>query len=508
MFLMSHILYAQWRSWLMDVQQPASAQERVLLNIVDRARGTRFGRDHDFASITSVAEFQARVPVRRYEDFWADYWSRPFPVLENCTWPGTIPYFALTSGTTSGKTKHIPVTHEMLGANSQAVQDLLSCHLVNRPLSQIWQGKGLLIGGSTDLKALAPGIYCGDLSGIEANEVPWWAQPHVFPSRDLALLADWEEKIERIARASLSEDIRAISGAPNWLLMYFDRLMKLCPGHGQGIAGCYPNLELIIHGGVDFKPYRDRFRELLEGSRAELREVYPASEAFIAFADREPDQGLRLIVDSDVFFEFIPVDELDSVKPSRHWVGTLQRDVNYAVVLSTCAGLWSYLLGDTVRFVSLDPPRLEVTGRTTYWLSAFGEHLINVELEEAVAVAARAIDRSIADFCVAPIYPAAPGDKGRHCFVVEFIEGELDVARNAQFASALDDKLQDLNADYMEHRKRDYSLQAPEVRSVAKDALAAWMKSRNMLGGQHKVPRVINDPELFEDLVSFLAANT
>ncbi len=504
MFGFASLLFAQWRVWMLAFQHPAIAQERELLKLVERAQATRFGQEHDFASITSVAEFQSKVPLRRYEEFWADYWSVKFPVLEDCTWPGKVPYFALTSGTTSGNTKHIPVTHEMLNANSRAVRDLLSFHLVARPFSRIWQGKGLLLGGSTDLRELAPGVHCGDLSGIEANEIPSWAQSHVFPSRDLALLDDWEEKIDRIARASLVEDIRAVSGTPNWLLIYFERLMELRPDLDPRIVSFYPNLELIIHGGVDFKPYARRYAELLEGSFAELREVYPASEAFIALADGKSDQGLRVIADNGVFFEFVPVDELDCAKPTRHWFGNIQCGVNYAVVLSTCAGLWSYILGDTVRFVGLDPPRLVVTGRTTYWLSAFGEHLINSEIEGAVAFAAGTAGRSVTDFCVAPLYPDAPSEIGRHCYVVEFIEGPLDGAGCEQFARLLDDKLQSLNADYKDHRQGDYGLGAPQIRTVAKGALAAWMKSRGMLGGQHKVPRIINDPELFESLTTFL----
>ena len=502
----SYIMFAQWRTWALNYQRPVVTQERGLLNIVHRAKDTRFGREHDFASIGSVAEFQTRVPLRRYEDFWTEYWGDTFPILENCTWPGTIPYFALTSGTTSGKTKNIPVTYEMLNENSQAVQDLLSFHISWRPFSRVWRGKGLLLGGSTDLRELSTGIFCGDLSGIEANEISWWAQPYVFPPRDLALVADWEEKIDRIARLSLKEDIRAISGTPNWLLMYFERLMELRPASDRRLVDFYPDLELIIHGGVNFKPYAERFSELLQGSHAELREVYAASEAFIALADRCPDQGLRLIVDGGAFFEFIPVDELDSPNPSRHWLGNLQSHIDYAVVLSTCAGLWSYIVGDTVKFIELDPPRLLITGRTSYWLSAFGEHLMDAEIEDAVAFGASAIDRSVTDFCVAPIYPSAAGKTGKHCYVVEFAEGSLDGTCCEEFIRSIDDRLQASNADYMEHRKGGYGLHAPTVRTVARGKLAAWMKSRGMLGGQHKVPRVINDRDLFQSLMKFLSA--
>jgi hypothetical protein len=381
-------LYAQWRIWQLNMQHPAETQERELLSLVKRAASTRFGRDHHFASIRSVQDFQNRVPVRRYEDSWIAYWKAEFPELKDCTWPGTIPYFALTAGTTTGVTKYIPCSRAMLDANFRAAQDLLFHHLLNRPMSRILGGKAFILGGSTNLKEEGPGIYSGDLSGIEANEIPWWLQPYVFPPRELALLADWKEKIDKLARLSHEEDIRAISGTPNWLLMLFDKLAELRPDMESRLRNYYPQLEMLVHGGVDFKPYARRFAELLEGSRAELREVYPASEAFIAIADRGPGEGLRLIVDNSVFFEFVPAKELNTANPSRHWLGNAEPGIDYAVVVSTCAGAWAYVLGDTVQFLEFDPPRILVTGRTSYVLSAFGEHLIGSQIEDAIAAAA------------------------------------------------------------------------------------------------------------------------
>jgi hypothetical protein len=381
-------LYAQWRIWQLNMQHPAETQERELLALVRRAASTRFGRDHHFASIRSVQDFQNRVPVRRYEDSWIAYWKAEFPELKDCTWPGTIPYFALTAGTTTGVTKYIPCSRAMLDANFRAAQDLLFHHLLNRPMSRILGGKAFILGGSTNLKEEGPGIYSGDLSGIEANEIPWWLQPYVFPPRELALLADWKEKIDKLARLSLEEDIRAISGTPNWLLMLFDKLAELRPDMEPRLRNYYPQLEMLVHGGVDFKPYARRFAELLEGSRAELREVYPASEAFIAIADRGPGEGLRLIVDNSVFFEFVPAKELNTANPSRHWLGNAEPGIDHAVVVSTCAGAWAYVLGDTVQFLEFDPPRILVTGRTSYVLSAFGEHLIGSQIEDAIAAAA------------------------------------------------------------------------------------------------------------------------
>ena len=497
-------LYAQWRIWQLNVQRPSTMQEVELLRLVRRAKSTRFGQDHDFATVKSVADYQNRVPLRGYDDFWNAYWKADFPRLENCTWPGSIPYFALTSGTTTGVTKYIPCSHEMLRANSRAAQDILVHHLLNRPSSRILAGKSFMLGGSTALREEASGIYSGDLSGIEANEIPWWARPYTFPPRELALLPDWEEKIDKIARLSLKENIRAISGTPSWLLIFLDKLAELHPEAKQRLVNYYPQLELLVHGGINFKPYAKRFSELLEGSRAELREVYAASEAFIAIADRDQGEGLRMIVDNGVFYEFVPTEELDASVPTRHWLATVEPGIDYAVVLSTCAGAWGYILGDTVRFVEVDPPRILVTGRISYVLSAFGEHLIAAEIEEAVAVAANAIDAAVADYCVAPVYPKSGGEKGGHHYVIEFAEELPEAKRIAAFRDALDRRLCALNADYKVHRAGDYGLQAPEVEAVAPGTFRAWMKIRGQLGGQHKVPRIINDTGLFADLKAFL----
>lgn len=496
---------AQWRRWHQSLLSPDAMQDSVLRRLVRRAASTRFGIDHDFAAIRNVDDFQRRVPLRRYEDFWRDYWRPDFPRLTDCTWPGTIPYFALTSGTTTGTTKYIPCSREMMDVNARGALNLLFHHLLRRPLSRILGGKCLILGGSTDLREEAPGILAGDLSGIVANDTPWWVRPYVFPPRDVALITDWETKIDTIARLCLNEDIRAITGTPNWLLLFFERLAELCPADRPRILDWFPNLQLLVHGGIDFQPYARRFAELLQGSEAELREVYCASEGFLAIADRGPGEGLRLIADDGIFFEFVPTHELTSASPTRRWLADAESGVDYAVVLSTCAGAWGYVLGDTVRFVDTDPPRILVTGRTSYVLSAFGEHLIDVEIEEAVAVAAEAIGAEVTDFCVTPEFPHTAEKKARHRYVVEFSDGDVASARIAEFGDILDGRLCALNADYKAHRAADYGLQRPEIDVVSPGSFRAWMKKRGQLGGQHKVPRIINDEALFADLQAFVS---
>lgn len=503
-------LYARFRSRQLQGRDHRAVQQRQLLRLVGRARATRFGCEHDFAAIRSVPDFQERVPLRAYEDFWKEYWQPVFPVIADATWPGVVPYFAETSGTTTGVTKYIPCTEPMIASNIRAGIDLLAFHVVNRPDSAVFAGPNFMLGGSTRLKPLAPGVRAGDVSGILAGRIPWWARRRRFPPEAIAAIPDWEARIEAIAEAALRADIRTIGGAPSWLLILFDRLAARRPLPGGGsdrrLARFFPNLELLVHGGVNFAPYRPLFKDLLDGARAETREVYPASEGFIALADRGDGEGLRLMLDTGLFFEFVPVEELESAAPTRHWIGTAHKDVNYAIALSTCAGLWSYLVGDTVRFVDLDPPRILVTGRISYMLSAFGEHLIAEEIETAVARAAQAIAAGVTDYAVGAVFPQNEGDLGRHLFLVEFAEEGVDDTRLATFARVLDQSLAEANDDYKIHRDRDYAMGAPEVRPLKPGAFAAWMKSRGQLGDQHKVPRIINDQGLFDNLRTFVGA--
>lgn len=495
-------LYARYRLAALARLRPADAQERQLRRLVTRGERTRFGRDHGFARIRSVADYQSAVPLRHYDDFWTGYWQPAFPLLDDLTWPGRVPYFARSSGTTTGANKFIPVSRAMCRANQRAVLDLLTHHVANRPASRILGGKNFMLGGSTDLTECAPGVLAGDLSGIAAKEVPWWANARYFPPPGLALIADWEEKARRLAARSLAQDIRTFGGTPSWLLVFVDQLRTLRPGVSGQLADYYPNLELLVHGGVNFAPYRRRFEDLLAGSRAETREVYPASEGFIAVADRGPGEGLRLLLDNGLFFEFVPVAELGSPNPTRHWLEIAEIGIDYALVVTSCAGLWSYVIGDTVRFVDLDRPRILVTGRTSYGLSAFGEHLIGEQIENAVASAAAAVGASVDDFTVAPIYPETPGALGRHLYLVEFSPA-LSAEGLATFARALDRSLSEASADYADHRAGGFGMGAPEIRPVPSGTFAAWMKSRGKLGGQNKVPRVILDAALFDSLLRF-----
>ncbi len=491
-------LLSRFRLARLRREDPLASQRRTLAKLLRKAGETRFGRDHRFAEIVGVEDFQAKIPLRRFQNFWEDYWKRDFPLVRDASWPGLVPYFAKTSGTTSGASKFIPVTREMLRSNSRAVLDLLAFHLQAKPESRVLGGRSFMLGGSTELEELEAGIFAGDLSGISVHGVPAWAQRLYYPPMEIARLSDWERKMAILVKDSPKRDIRMIGGTTSWLLLF---LQSLAAGKPGGLADSYPNLELIIYGGVGFKPYRSQFEQLLAGQTSDLREVYPASEGFLAFADRGIGEGLRLQTDGGLFFEFVPVEDLDSETPHRFWLGTVEIGVNYAVVLSSPAGAFAYILGDTVRFLTLKPPRILITGRTATMLSAFGEHLIEEEIQTAVTEAAAALSLAVPDFAVGALFPEGQERRGCHLYVVEFAEAKPADETLAAFAGLIDETLRQSNDDYRAHRESDLQMSPPQVLAAPSGTFFIWMKQRGRLGGQNKVPRVINDTTLFDTLV-------
>ena len=494
------VRYAHARAAALDRLDAGRHQHHTLLKLVRRARDTRFGRDHDFARVTSVADYQARVPVRDYEFFWNTYWKDAFPRLDDVTWPGKVPYYALSSGTTSGATKYIPVTREMVASNQKAAYTTTALFRHVRPDARTFTGKIFFLGGSTDLRKQADGSLAGDLSGIAAREVFDFMRPYTFPPRDLMLLTDWEEKATRFAELSAGEPITTVSGVPAWLLVLFDRL-KQVTGKST-VAEAWPDLRLVIHGGTKFDPYRDLFRREIGSDAVGYCEVYPCSEGFIATEDPRYNL-LRVVPDHDIFFEFVPVDQLGKEFPERHTLADVETGVQYAVVLTTCAGLWAYLVGDTVAFERRDPPLIRFTGRTKYFLSAFGEHLIQEEVERAVAVAARVAGAAVRDFHVGPEFPPDPRTPGRHLYLAEFAGPVPDLGR---FAADLDAELHRLNEDYAAHRVGDLTMLLPRVLPVRRGGFDAWMKSRGKYGGQNKVPRMDNTGAITAELLGWFRA--
>lgn len=492
--------YARRRAAQLNETAAAASQRETLLRLVRYAQETRFGREHDFAGIRTVADYQERVPLRDYEAFWTGYWQQAYPNLQKITWPGQIPYFALSSGTTSGTTKYIPISHEMMASNQKAALTSLAWFRAAHPEVPLFTGRLFFLGGSTDLQRLGPdsSILAGDLSGIVAREAPAIMGPYTYPPLDVALLKDWEEKLTALAEQSVKLPITMISGVPSWLLVLFDRLKQITGK--KHIAEIWPELRLVIHGGTSFEPYRSMFRQVIGSDDVHFLETYPASEGFIAAEDHRYKM-LRLLPDHNVFFEFVQVDELGKSGPTRHTITEVVPGIQYAVVLTTCAGLWSYVIGDTVCFESVDPPLLRFTGRTKYYLSAFGEHLISEEIERAIAHAADETGAALADFHVGPVFPTPSQGPGHHRYLVEFVQPPRDLQA---FARTLDETLCRANEDYQAHRAGDLTMRAPEVILVRRGGFAAWMKSKGKLGGQHKLPRMDNTGKLTEEISRWL----
>ena len=495
--------YARLRRRRLDRRSPAEMQRGQLLRLVRRAAQTRFGRDHDFGAIRSIADFQDRVPLTDYETLHERYFAPSFPFLDDVTWPGRIPYFAVSSGTSSGRTKYIPISREMLRSNSRGGTDMLAHHVRNHPASDVLGGKSFMLGGSVAMEDLGEGVKSGDLSGIARLENPRWSHPFVFPSIEQALEADWEEKIDKLARLSLAEPIRCIAGTPSWLLLFFERLAQLT-GRERNVRNFYPDLDLMVYGGMSFAPYRAAFERWFPDEDVDWREVYTASEGFIASADRGVDEGMRLNLDTGLFYEFVPVGEWEADRPTRYTIADAP-DGEYGLVVSSCAGLWGYKIGDVVELKNGAVPRVKVTGRTSYYLSAFGEHLSGREIEEAVLAAAAAIERSVSEYSVTALYPGEGESAGQHLFVVE-LDTVPDEDARARFAEHLDRALAETNEDYEVHRRGDYQLKPPRIAFVEAGAFTNWMRERGKLGGQNKVPRVALSEGVREDLLKLAKA--
>jgi len=494
------VRYSHHRTRQFDDLDVALSQQRTLMYLTHRARNTTFGRDHDFAGIRSIADYQVRVPLRDYEQYWKDYLAACYPRLQGVTWPDHVPYYALSSGTTTGATKYIPITKEMLLSNRRAAFTSTALFRHGQPKAGLFTGKMFFLGGSTVLNPQADGSFSGDLSGISMREVPSFVRAYTFPTFDLATITNWEEKIDRLAAAAIHEPIAALTGIPAWVLVLFERLKRLT-GKDR-IIDIFPNLRLVVHGGTKFDPYRELFRREIGSDLVHFQETYPCSEGFIAAEDPRHPGLLRLMVDHGIFYEFIPVDELERDRPTRHTVETLELGVQYAVVLTTCAGLFSYVVGDTVAFESRDPFLLRFTGRTKYFLSAFGEHLISEEVEKAVTAAAEASGVFVIDFHVGPIFPTNPKQPGHHRYLIEFREPPRDMDA---FNRTLDKTLCDINEDYAAHRVGDLTMLAPEIIVVPPGGFKEWMASRGKLGGQNKVPRMDNNGTVTQELSAYMA---
>jgi hypothetical protein len=488
---------ARMRLWRIEgwKNNPVDAQREVLQDLVTSAQYTEFGRKYNFSGLFNIKSYKQTVPIHEYEDL-RPYIQRIMEGEQNLLWNTPVYWFAKSSGTTSDKSKFIPVTDESLeDCHYKAAKDVLTMYYQFNPDSDLLTGKGLVIGGSHTINPLNAEAQYGDLSAVLLQNSPFWGHWLRTPDLSIALMDEWESKIEKLAASTIKENVTSISGVPTWTLVLFRRILELT---GKStMAEVWPHLELYMHGGVSFTPYKEQFQKLI-GKPIHYLEMYNASEGFFAAQDRPGEEGMLLFTDHGIFMEFMPIEEYGKPQPETIGLQDVELGKNYALVISTNGGLWRYLLGDTIQFISLQPFKIKVSGRVKHFINAFGEEVIVDNTDKAIAVACAKTGAIVNDYTAAPVYFNDSG-KGGHEWLIEF---EKEPADLHSFTIELDSALKSVNSDYEAKRYKDIALRIPLVRSLAKGVFTAWLKSKGKLGGQHKVPRLSNDRKYLEEILS------
>ncbi len=474
---------------------PMEVQESEFFSLLEQARDTEWGRQHDFATIRSIHEFQARVPVQEYDAF-QPYMVRLRHGEKNLLWPGEVKWFAKSSGTTSSKSKFIPVTKDSLeDCHFRGGKDVLAIYNDNYPDNQVFTGKTLTLGGSHQINNFSSDSYYGDLSAILIENLPFWTQFLKTPGPEIALLEEWEEKLEKMTKATVKENVISLAGVPSWFLVLLRHILK--ETGKSNLLEIWPNLELFIHGGINFGPYRQQYRDLVPSDQMHYMETYNASEGFFGVQDDPASPSMLLMLDYGVFYEFVPLAELGKEHPHALLLDEVELNKDYALVISTNAGLWRYLIGDTIRFTSRYPFKFIISGRTRHFINAFGEEVIINNAERALEQACKATGAVIREYTAAPLYMSKES-KGAHQWLIEFEQRPADVSR---FMEVLDATLQEVNSDYEAKRHRNVTLDVPKLVVARSGLFYDWMKSRNKLGGQNKVPRLANNRDYIEGLL-------
>ncbi|AYB30581.1 GH3 auxin-responsive promoter family protein [Chryseolinea soli] len=482
------------------IKYPIEVQDELLKKLIQTARFTEFGQQYDFGSIQTYDQFRERIPIHTYEETYP-YIERLMKGEQNILWPSEIKWFSKSSGTTNARSKFIPVSQEALeDCHFKGGKDLLSIYVNNFPETKLFDGKGLAVGGSHQINELDPSAssYYGDVSAVIMQNLPPWAQFIRTPSLETALMGNWEEKIEKLARETAKTNVTNIAGVPTWTVLLIQKIVEL--EKKSSILEVWPNLEVFFHGAVSFAPYRSLFQSLIPTEKMQYWETYNASEGFFGIQDQKNSEELLLMLDYGIFYEFIPAHELDKEHPRALRLGEVELDKNYAMVISTNSGLWRYNLGDTVKFTSLSPYRIKITGRTKHFMNAFGEEVIVENAEAAITKACEATGAVIDNFTAAPVY-LEEGKQGRHEWIIEF---KVEPPTLPAFAHELDEALRSINSDYDAKRHHNLALIAPKIHSVREGTFYNWMKRRGKLGGQNKVPRLANSREYVDDILSMM----
>ena len=476
------------------LKYPIDVQNELLEHLLHTAKNTEIGKQYDFASISTYREFAERVPVTSYEDNHLQI-ERARKGESNIFWPTPIKWFAKSSGTTNSKSKFIPVSSASLEhCHYAASKDLLCMYLNNNPDANLFLGKSLRLGGSKELYKENATVY-GDLSAILIDNMPFWAEYSSTPNNEVSLMADWELKMQAIVDQTIQENVTSLAGVPSWMLVLLNNVLESTGK--SNLFEIWPNLEVYFHGGVNFDPYIEQYNAILPKDNFRYYEIYNASEGFFAIQDRNANKELLLMLDYGIFYEFIPMDTYGSASQKVIPLEQVQVAKNYAIVITTNAGLWRYKIGDTVRFTSISPFRIKVTGRTKHHINVFGEELIIENAETALKQASKHTQCEIVDYTAAPIFMEGR-EKGAHEWIIEFKTPPKDLSL---FTKSLDSALMDVNSDYQAKRFNNITLNMPKVHVARQRLFYDWLKQKNKLGGQHKVPRLSNKRNFIEELL-------
>ena len=491
--------FARMRLWSIEqwVNDPITTQHVVWQDLLAAGQYTEFGRLHNFSQIQSLADYKKNVPIQEYEDL-KPYIERMMKGEENVLWNTPVQWFAKSSGTTSEKSKFIPISEESLQDNHyKASKDVLSFYYASHPESDLLTGKSLVIGGSHQINQLNEEVHYGDLSAVVMQNSPFWANWIRTPDLSIILMDEWESKIEKLAQSTINENVTSMAGVPTWLIVLLKRILQITGK--KNIKEVWPSLELYMHGGVSFVPYKKQFEELI-GAPINYLEIYNASEGFFSGQDDIDKEGMLLMCDHGIFYEFVPVEEWENPNPRTILLNEVEAGKNYALVISTNGGLWRYLIGDTIQFTSLKPYRIKVSGRLKHYINAFGEEVIIDNTDQAIATACKKTDAVVKDYTAAPVY-FSENTNGAHEWLIEFEKDPHDLQ---QFAYELDTALKNINSDYEAKRYKDIALRLPIVKKVASNTFVNWLSSKGKLGGQHKVPRLSNERKFVEEIKAFI----
>lgn len=481
------------------MKYPHDVQAEWFHSLISTAQATKWGKQYGYESIVTPEQYKERVPIQDYNSL-KPYIDRMLTGEQNVLWPSEIKWFAKSSGTTSDRSKFIPVSREALeDCHYQGGKDMLSVYCHNRPDTRIMTGKSVVLGGSSQIININSNSYYGDLSSIILRNLPFWAEYNRTPSIEVTLNPDFEEKIETVAQITCKENVTNLAGVPTWNIVLAKRILEITGK--SNLLEVWPNLEFYCHGGVSFRPYKEQFRKLIPSDSMYYLENYNASEGYFALQDQPDSEDLLLMLDYGIYYEFLPIEHLHDEHPVTLRLDEVELDKNYALVISTNAGLWRYKVGDTIKFVSLSPYRIQITGRTTQYINTFGEEVIVDNTDNALAHACELTGAIARDYTAGPIY-FSEGRSGAHEWMIEFERQPDDFQR---FCELLDAKLRELNSDYDAKRYKDMALGFPVIHNLPDGTFYRWMKERGKLGGQNKVPRLANERGYIEGIAKLLS---